>query len=53
MFGMESPCGLYQVSVKAYLFRPFLIERVQVECNETKRLEIRLEVEEVKSGPPL
>lgn len=52
-FEVKLPRGLYEVSVTAYLFRPLLIERVQVERNATTRLEIRLEVEEVKSGPPL
>jgi hypothetical protein len=53
MFVLQLPRGVYQVDVRAYLFRPVLIERVQVEENVTKRLEIQLEVEKTRSGPPL
>ena len=53
MFELQLPSGLYQVDVRANWFRPVLIERVQVEENATRRLEIQLEVEKTKSGPPL
>jgi len=52
-FQIDLPAGRYQIIAKAYLFQQKVIEEVEVEPKQTKKIVIHLEIEEIKSGPPL
>jgi sporulation protein YlmC with PRC-barrel domain len=51
-FQIDLPAGRYRIKTKAYLFQQKVLEEVEVEPKQTKKIVIHLEIEEITSGPP-